>query len=144
MSRRRPRLPVEDIGDVAVVQLTDDMLLDGPTIQAVGEQLLGLVGKADRKNLLLSFGDVQCLGGAFLGTLVALNQKVNAAGGRLVLCNLPPGSRAFQAAKLDKLFQIERERGGGDPDGSGVAARLKPPRPSGGGSGALPPPEGER
>ncbi|MCI0462008.1 MAG: STAS domain-containing protein, partial [Gemmataceae bacterium] len=48
--------------------------------------------------------------GAALGKFITLNKKVNAAGGRLVLCNIDPQIyEVFEITKLNKLFNIQKE-----------------------------------
>jgi anti-anti-sigma regulatory factor len=47
---------------------------------------------------LLNFGKVPGLSSRMLGQLVALQQKVRAAGGRLVLCEISPFLEEFFAA----------------------------------------------
>jgi anti-sigma B factor antagonist len=105
---RRRRLEVEDLGDVTVVSFTDRKILDEQNIQVIGEQLFGLVDDLGRKKLLLNFGNVEYMSSAALGKLITLNKKVQAAGGRLVLCKIDPQIReVFEITKLDKLFVIK-------------------------------------
>src|ERR671923_1144530 len=87
---RRRRLEVEDIGDVTVVNFVDKKILDEQNIQIIGDQLFSLVDESGRRKLLLNFGNVEYLSSAALGKLVALNKKLQAAGGRLILCNIAP------------------------------------------------------
>ena len=104
---RRRRLEVEDIGDVTVVSFTDRKILDEQNIQIIGEQLFGLVDESARKRLLLNFSNVEYMSSAALGKLITLNKKVQAAGGKLVLCNIIPQIKeVFEITKLDKLFVI--------------------------------------
>jgi anti-sigma B factor antagonist len=104
---RRRRLEVEDIGDVTVASFTDRKILDEQNIQVIGEQLFGLVDESGRKRLLLNFSNVEYMSSAALGKLITLNKKVQAAGGKLVLCNIDPQIReVFEITKLDKLFVI--------------------------------------
>src|SRR6202049_3870625 len=107
---RRRRLEVEDIGEVTVVTFTDKKLLDEQNIQVIGEQLFSLVDDLGRHKLLLNFSNVEYLSSAALGQLITLNKKVNAAGGRLVLCNIDPQIyEVFEITKLNKLFNIQKE-----------------------------------
>src|SRR5213080_5143560 len=107
---RRRRLEVEDIGDVTVVNFTDRKILDEQNIQVIGEQLFSLVDESGRKKLLLNFGNVEYMSSAALGKLITLNKKVQAAGGRLVLCNIDPQIyEVFEITRLDKFFNIEKE-----------------------------------
>jgi anti-sigma B factor antagonist len=107
---RRRRLEVEDIGDVTVVNFTDRKILDEQNIQVIGEQLFSLVDEAGRRKVLLNFGNVEYLSSAALGKLITLNKKLQAAGGRLVLCNIDPQIyEVFEITKLNKLFNIQKE-----------------------------------
>ena len=107
---RRRRLEVEDLGDVTVVSFTDRKILDEQNIQVIGEQLFSLVDESGRKKLLLNFGNVEYMSSAALGKLITLNKKVQAAGGRLVLCNIDPQIyEVFEITKLDKFFKIHKE-----------------------------------
>jgi anti-sigma B factor antagonist len=107
---RRRRLEVEDIGDVTVVNFTDRKILDEQNIQVIGEQLFSLVDEAGRRKILLNFGNVEYLSSAALGKLITLNKKLQAAGGRLILCNIDPQIyEVFEITKLNKLFNIHKE-----------------------------------
>lgn len=107
---RRRRLEVEDIGDVTVVNFTDRKILDEQNIQVIGEQLFSLVDEAGRKKVLLNFGNVEYLSSAALGKLITLNKKLQAAGGKLILCNIDPQIyEVFEITKLNKLFNIKAE-----------------------------------
>jgi anti-sigma B factor antagonist len=107
---RRRRLEVEDIGDVTVVNFVDRKILDEQNIQVIGEQLFGLVDEIGRRKLLLNFGNVEYLSSAALGKLITLNKKLQAAGGKLILCNIAPQIfEVFEITKLDKFFKIHKE-----------------------------------
>jgi anti-sigma B factor antagonist len=105
----RPRFEVENRKDVSVVCFTDRKILVEQSIQAIGEQLLDVVNQG-RKKLLLNFRNVEYMSSAVLGMLVTLHKKVQAAGGKLVLCCIDPQIReVFQITKLDKVFVIRGE-----------------------------------
>jgi anti-sigma B factor antagonist len=107
---RRRRLEVEDIGDVTVVNFTDKKILDEQNIQIIGEQLFSLVDELGRIKLVLNFSNVEYLSSAALGKFITLNKKVNAAGGRLVLCNIDPQIYdVFVITRLNQLFNIQKE-----------------------------------
>ena len=107
---RRRRLEVEDIGDVTVVNFVDKKILDEQNIQIIGEQLFGLVDVQERRKLLLNFSNVEYLSSSALGKFITLNKKVNAVGGKLILCNIDPQIyEVFEITKLDKLFNIQKE-----------------------------------
>src|ERR1700719_1097593 len=113
MSSQPPRcrrLEVEDIGDVTVVSFTDRKILDEQNIQVIGDQLFSLVDELGRKKILLNFGNVEYMSSAALGKLITLNKKVQATGGRLILCNIDTSIyEVFEITKLNKLFNIQKE-----------------------------------
>jgi len=108
--QRRRRLEVEHIGDVTVVNSVDRKILDEQNIQIIREQLFSLVDDQGLRKLLLNFGNVEFLSSAALGKLITLNKKLQAAGGRLILCNIDPQiHEVFEITKLDKFFNIQKE-----------------------------------
>jgi anti-sigma B factor antagonist len=107
---RRHRLEVEQIGDVTVVNFVDRKILDEQNIQRIGEQLFSLVDQDGARKMLLNFGNVEYLSSAALGKLITLNKKLQAVGGRLILCNIIPDIyEVFEITKLDKIFKIHKE-----------------------------------
>jgi anti-sigma B factor antagonist len=107
---RRRRLEVEDIGDVTVVNFVDRRILDEQNIQIIGEQLFSLVDEVGRRKILLNFGNVEFLSSAALGKLIALHKKLQAVGGRLILCNIDPEIyEVFEITRLDRFFNIQKE-----------------------------------
>jgi len=108
--QRRRRLEAEHIGDVTVVNFVDRKILDEQNIQIIGDQLFGLVETEGLRKLLLNFGNVEYLSSAALGKLITLNKKLQAVGGRLILCNIDPQIyEVFEITKLDKFFNIQKE-----------------------------------
>ena len=107
---RRRRLEVEDLGEVTVVNFTDRKILDEQNIQVIGEQLFNLVDEAGRKKILLNFANVEYLSSAALGKLILLNNKLKAAGGRLILCNIDPQIyEVFEITGLKRVFNMYGE-----------------------------------
>src|SRR5262245_7071100 len=107
---RRRRLELQDVGEITVVNFTDQKILDENTIHIIGEQLFSLVDELGRVKLVLNFSNVEYLSSAALGKLVTLNKKVNGAGGRLVLCNIDPSIYVvFEMTKLNKILNIQKE-----------------------------------
>jgi anti-sigma B factor antagonist len=110
MQPQRRRLELEEIGDVTVVSFVDRKILDEQNIQIIGDQLFNLVEEQGKKKILLNFGNVEYLSSAALGKLITLNKKVQAASGRLILCNIDPQIyEVFEITRLDKFFNIEKE-----------------------------------
>jgi anti-anti-sigma factor len=83
-------LEVEPIGEVIVVRFTTRTILGNDAITAIGDHLSGLAESSDCRGLVLNLGHVESLSTAMVGRLVALQRRVEAAGGRLVLCGLGP------------------------------------------------------
>ncbi len=107
---RRRRLEVEHIGDVTVVNFVDRKILDEQNIQIIGEQLFSLVDEEGWRKILLNFSNVEYLSSAALGKLITLNKKLQAVGGRLILCNIDPQIyEVFEITKLNKLFTIHKD-----------------------------------
>ena len=107
---RRRLIEVEDIGDVTVVNFTENKILDEARIQIIGDQLFQLVDELGRRKILLNFGNVEYLSSAALGKFITLNKKVQAAGGKLILCNIDANIyEVFEITKLNKLFNIQKE-----------------------------------
>ena len=107
---RRRRLEVVEEGDVTVVNFIDRKILDEQNIQKIGEDLFSLVDELGRKKILLNFGNVEYLSSAALGKFITLNKKVNASGGKLILCNIDANIyEVFEITKLNKLFNIQKE-----------------------------------
>ena len=106
----RRRLEVADNGEVTVVNFLDKKILDEQNIQAIGEQLFGLVDEGQRLKLLLNFSNVEYLSSAALGKLITLNKKLQSAGGKLILCEIDKNIyEVFEITKLNKVFNIQKD-----------------------------------
>ena len=106
----RRHLRLETIDGVTVVSFVDSKIVNEENIQEVGDQLYSLVEDEGHKQILLNFGNVEYLSSAALGKFITLNKKVNAAGGRLILCNIDPQIyEVFEITKLDRFFNIQKE-----------------------------------
>jgi anti-sigma B factor antagonist len=96
--------------DVTVVRFSGKKIVDGASIQSTGEELFalfGLVDRLERRKLLLNFASIEHLPSAALGKLITLNKKLQAVGGKLVLCGIRPQVyETFEITKLDKFFKI--------------------------------------
>ena len=100
-------LAVEHKGDVTIARFKIARLLKEGTVEVSGDQLFALVDEHGRRRLVLDFGQVERVYSVMLGKIAALHQKVQAAGGRLALCQLHPDVlEIFMAAKLDKELDI--------------------------------------
>lgn len=107
MAERR-RVAVSEDGNVTVVRFVDRKIIDAANIQEMGDELFGLLEQDSRKQLLLSFVNVEFLSSAALNKLIVLDRKVKAAGGKLTLSNLRPEiQEVFAITKLNLLFDIK-------------------------------------
>lgn len=107
MAERR-RVAITEDGNVTLVRFVDRKIIDAANIQEMGEELFGLLDQDSRKQLLLSFANVEFLSSAALNKLIVLDRKVKAAGGKLTLSNLRPEiQEVFAITKLNSLFDIK-------------------------------------
>jgi anti-sigma B factor antagonist len=102
------RIEVSEVEEVTVVRFVDRKILDAVNIQQLGDELFDLFEKQGRKNLLLSFANVEFLSSAALNKLIVLDRKVKAGGGKLKLSNLKPEiHEVFLLTRLNQLFEIK-------------------------------------
>lgn len=94
-------------GEVALVRFLDRKIIEAGSIAELGDELVALVEGEQRKNLVLSFTNVEFLSSAALNKLIVLNNKVKAAQGKLKLCGLRPEIlEVFKITRLNQLFVI--------------------------------------
>ena len=100
---------VEQVGDVTVVRFAHASIRDDEVVDEVRHQLFEMVGQGQRL-VVLNLGRVIALASRALGVLVGLHRKLDAVGGRLVLCEVSPFLyEFFETANLPGLLCI---RGG--------------------------------
>jgi anti-sigma B factor antagonist len=101
---------VEQVGPLTVVRFSDVGFPEDEAVAEVRERLFDLVDREGRRQFLLRFGGVRGLGSRLLGQLVALHHKLQAVGGRLVLCEVSPSLyEFFEAAKLPGVLCLRGE-----------------------------------
>jgi anti-anti-sigma factor len=147
------RMRIRRLRDLTVISFAPKPILDDETsIQDIGKKLYRLVDEQGCKNILIDLGNIEYLTSAALGMLITLNKKVQAGGGRLALCSIPPQiHKVFESTGLDRFFRIDAcpDLSSASPDDEsdeelgGVNAPIKPPRPSDSGSVSLRPPPPE-
>jgi anti-anti-sigma factor len=104
----RNYLQVDHLPGLTVVNFTDRTIVDEPTAHAIGERLAHLADEAGRDQLLLNLGNVEHMSSVGLSNLISCHKKLQAAGGRLVLCNLNPTmEEVFRTTRLSQMFDIE-------------------------------------
>jgi anti-anti-sigma factor len=73
--------------------------------------LYGVVEDQGHTRVILDLSDVWGLSSLALGILASFQQKVEARGGRLILCGLNPNNlQLFRMTKLDQIFVIHEDR----------------------------------
>src|SRR5262249_34613618 len=97
-------LDVETVGDIAVARFTRRRILQEDSVQAAGDQLLGLPEDTGCRKVVLNFSKVEGMTTALVGKLVAAHRKIEQAGGRLVLCEV--GAPLQEILTLCKLPQV--------------------------------------
>ena len=107
-STRRRIIVEEDINGVVIVNFVDKKLLGEGNIQTIGEELFSLADGP--RKVVLNFSNVEYMSDAFLGKLITFHKSLNAAGGKLRLCNIHPQiNEIFTITKLNKLFDIHKD-----------------------------------
>ena len=102
-SNRRGR---QDFGKVTVLRLKIQEILDDAIINAMFDpiNMLSVIG---RNQLALNLGAVDCVTSMTLANLIELNRKVEAANGRLTLCELTPiVDEILESTRLKALFNV--------------------------------------
>lgn len=79
----------QDVGGIAVVHFTTTILRDDDVILALFEQLDGIVADGNDR-VILSFAGIDAIASIAIGKLVRFHDRLQAAGGRLALCELTP------------------------------------------------------
>jgi anti-anti-sigma factor len=105
-------LDVTMVGDVTVVHFTGPKVsLDTLTTLHVGDELLALVDEPGGPDVVLDFGNVDCVCAAALGLLVRLHNRLGAVGRFLIVTDLcPQVFELFAVAGLDRYLQVRPAR----------------------------------
>ncbi len=108
---RRPmsesRLRISKIDEVTQVEFIDRNILDEANIQAISDEISGLIDNTSTPQILINFANVDHLSSAALGALITINNKTNEKDGTLRLANIDPQIyEVFVITRLNKLFNI--------------------------------------
>jgi len=107
MPTQDSRLVIHQDGEITKIEFLDRNILEEANIQAIGDEISGLIDQSASPKLLINFKNVEHLSSAALGTLITVNNKVRQKDGQLRLCNIDPQIyEVFVITKLNKLFQI--------------------------------------
>ena len=94
-------------GEVMVVYLGHNRIVDQAKIDEIARTLEKLLNKCEHGKMLLNFEGVKFMGSAMLGKLITLNKHCKDAGVNLKLCGIDPQiMQVFRMTKLDKVFHI--------------------------------------
>jgi anti-sigma B factor antagonist len=126
---RRLNLETRDSEDLAVVTLPGCRVLGEDDSETVARHLDELV-EAGRRKLVLDFSGVRFVPSSLLGRLVALNRRLHAAGGRLLLCNVHPTLYdMFAVTRLHWVLELQTEEGQADGPTGRASGGACPRRP---------------
>lgn|SRR5262245_63635234 len=99
---------IEPGGDTVLIRFTQSRL-NAINMESVGRRLLRLAGVVGQRCLRLDFRNVNYLAGSGLGTILALNRKLQSNGGQLVVDNVPAQLYAmFEATRLTAILDVRR------------------------------------
>lgn len=102
-----PKILVQKMWDVTVVDFQEARLLEAQQIEAIGKELYRLVDEMDVKKLILDFGKVQFLASAAIGMLMNLHKKSTAIKGTIIICSLRKElMKVFEIMKLTKVLKF--------------------------------------
>ena len=108
MTSNDSRLRIKQIQSVTTVEFIDRNILDEANIQAIGEEIGQIIGKAATPKVLINFANVDHLSSAALGTLITINTKIRNKDGKLCLTNIDPQIyEVFVITRLNQLFNIK-------------------------------------
>jgi anti-anti-sigma factor len=100
----------ELMGEVRVIVIEDQRLLDGAAIEQCYRDIIAVLEKTEESNVLLHFGRVAFMSSAALGILVRINKKCKEYQIALKLCGIAPEiGQVFKITGLNKVFDIHAD-----------------------------------
>lgn len=104
-------LRIEPRDEVAIVHFLQPRILDEEVIDHIGQELVRLVVEQGCRRMVLDFREVAAMATHMLGELLVLHKKLQAAGGRVVMCEFQPSLReVFEVLKLSLVFHLFETR----------------------------------
>ena len=98
---------VEHGVDVTIVTFNHKEILSEQYVKELEKEIMSVVGRARRENMVLDFCNVKFMTSAFLGLLVKMHKRISERGGYLKLQNIDPSIyKIFEITKLTKIFDI--------------------------------------
>jgi anti-anti-sigma factor len=108
--KRKNWLEIEQVREAVVAKFTTRTILDETKLNVIGGQLANLGEEAGHRVVVVNFRGVERLSTEMLGKILALQRKVQARGGRLLLCEISPTLlEIFQLLKLTRLLTIHAD-----------------------------------
>ncbi len=102
-------IDVNESGDVSIVRLVDEKVMDPERVQKLGSELLALPEDGDR--ILINMENVKFLSSAAINKLIVLEKRLRGSGGQIKLSNLCPEVReVFTITNLNSVFDIMEEQ----------------------------------
>lgn len=96
-----------DVDGVTIIRLRVREL-DETKLQRLTQELGKVVEEPAGQRLVIDLGAVAFLTSTGIGAMIALNKKIQTAGGALKLCSLNPDIRSlFTITQVDRLFDIQ-------------------------------------
>src|SRR3954462_7411006 len=107
MAESPARLNVTSHKDIAVVEFTENKILDEMSVTEIERALTTLLEARERAKVLLVFANADPLTSAALGMLINVNNRIKQKNGQLRLANIRPQiMEVFMITKLNRLFRI--------------------------------------
>ena len=98
---------MDQVSGVTVITFLPQDLVRFEDIDEVAQQLYKLLENYSSKKIVLNLSGVRRLSSLMLGKLIAFNDRVTSAGGRMVLCDVNTEVHSvFKAVNLLKVFPI--------------------------------------
>ena len=76
------------IGDIVVAKCLMANLSDEENIEAVGHELLTMIGKYECRRLILDLSEVDYMTSSMVGKMIRVHRQLHRDGGKVVLCNI--------------------------------------------------------
>jgi anti-sigma B factor antagonist len=111
MAEQHPRMSISQEGEVTMVTLADQKILDEMNISQIGSKLGDIVVKTQKPQMVIDFGNVTNMSSSALGMLITLHKRVRERDGELRLCSIQPNiEEVFRITRLNEIFEICKSR----------------------------------
>lgn len=95
-------------GEVIVVRFGEHRILDELTVKKIADELYAVADRSDCHHLVVDFSSVVGLSSVMLGKLLMLRKKLDAKGGKLILCDVGPEVQEVLAGtKLNQILEMK-------------------------------------